>query len=464
MTIRHVAVFDLGKTNAKLALVDLDTRAEVAVVTRPNEVLKGGVWPHFDTDGLWRFLLDGLAQMQAAHGIDGIAVTTHGACGAFLQANGLLAAPVPDYEHDGPDLLAADYAALRPPFAETGSPSLPLGLNLGAQWHWMLAANPALAARTAVVMTWPGYWGWRLTGVASCDVTSLGCHTDLWNPHEGRPSALVGALGFDVAPEQRAATGGRPLLAPALRPDTILGPALLHVTTRTGLRPGTPVVAGIHDSNASLLPHLLARKPPFAVVSTGTWVISMAIGGRTVTLDPARDTLVNVNAPGQPVPSARFMGGREHDVVTGGQGVAAGGLVQVLEGGLMLLPSVQPGSGPFPQRVAEWWPGEPADPDIRAAAAGLYLAMMTAECLGMIGADGPVIVEGPLARNAVYLDMLRTATGRAVIAARGQTGTAVGAALLFAMDRPVAPPDDPPQPLTDPRLAAYAAAWRARVA
>ena len=52
--------------------------------------------------------------------------------------------------------------------------------------------------------------------------------------------------------------------------------ALIYIATQP---PGTPVLTGIHDSNASLLPHLIDRKPPFAVVSTGTWVIAMAIGG-----------------------------------------------------------------------------------------------------------------------------------------------------------------------------------------
>ena len=40
-------------------------------------------------------------------------------------------------------------------------------------------------------------------------------------------------------------------------------------------------------------------------------MIVMALGGRAVTLDADRDVLVNVNALGGPVPSARFMGGRE---------------------------------------------------------------------------------------------------------------------------------------------------------
>ena len=100
--------------------------------------------------------------------------------------------------------------------------------------------------------------------------TSLGCHTDLWNPHTGAFSSLVRDMGWSG------------LMPPLQAPADILGPVTPEVAAATGLDPATPVHCGIHDSNASLLPHLLARKPPFAVVSTGTWVVAMAIGGRRV--------------------------------------------------------------------------------------------------------------------------------------------------------------------------------------
>lgn len=51
MTTGHVAVIDIGKTNAKLALVSLSDLSELAVITRPNTVLPGPSYPHFDVDG-----------------------------------------------------------------------------------------------------------------------------------------------------------------------------------------------------------------------------------------------------------------------------------------------------------------------------------------------------------------------------------------------------------------------------
>jgi len=450
--MRHAGVIDIGKTNAKVAVVDLASRAEIAVETRPNRVLPGPPWPHFDTEGLWAFVIAALRRLHAAHGLDGIAVTTHGACAVLLDAAGGLAAPVLDYEHPGPDDTRAAYDRLRPPFAQTGSPPLPGGLNIGAQLFWQFAMDPALRDRTAQIVTWPQYWGYRLTGRLACDVTSLGCHTDLWDPHLGRPSRLVARLGL----------AGK--LAPARSPADHLGPLLPGIAGLTGLDPLVPVICGIHDSNASLFPHLLDRTAPFSVVSTGTWVVCMAIGGASVTLDPARDTLINVSALGTPVPSARFMGGREHDMVLQGRVGQAGpdDISTVLRRGIMLLPSIQPGSGPFPDRRARWTGGDRSGGQTEVAT-GYYLAMMTGECLGMIGARGPVIVEGPFAGNRHFTGMLAAATGRPVVATATRTGTAVGAALLL---RPpgagTTPGPDRPIP-ADPALAAYAARWRALV-
>lgn len=448
---RNVAVIDIGKTNAKLALVDLETLREIAVVTRPNRVLQGPPWPHFDVEGHWTFLLDALAVFHREHGIDAISVTTHGAALALLDAAGGLAAPVLDYEHNGPDALAAEYDALRPPFSQTGSPRLGQGLNVGAQLHWMFQADPGLRDRTATLVTYPQYWGHRLTGGVATDVTSLGCHTDLWNPGAGAFSTLVDRLQI------------RDKIAPARQSGDILGTVLPEVAARTGLPVTTPVVCGIHDSNASLYPHVLGRPAPFSVVSTGTWVVVMSVGSRAVTLDPARDALINVNALGQPVNSARFMGGREYEVIRAGQvtGATEADRTEVLADGLMLLPSVEPGSGPFPGRVARW---HPAEPDVgsgqRDIALSWYLALMTNVCLDLTGGRGPVLVEGPFARNGDYLDMLAAASAREVIRSEAGTGTSIGAALLL---RPVPVAGSAPPPLRRviaPDLMAYAQKWQ----
>ncbi len=421
MTPDRVAVIDIGKTNVKLALVETADLSEIAVVTRPNVVLADPPYPHFDVEAIWTFLLDGLERFHHQHGIDAISITTHGASGALIAQDGSLAAPVMDYEHTGPDQAQAIYDAIRPFFEETGAPRLPMGLNLGAQIHWQFLQDPDLRRRAASIVTYPQYWGFRLSGVLACDVSSLGCHTDLWDPFRGRFSSLVDQL--DIADK----------MAPARKSADVLGPVLPDIARHIGLGPETPVLCGIHDSNASLLPHVLQRDPPFSVVSTGTWVIAMTIGGASISLDPARDTLVNVNALGAPVPSARFMGGREYEILQNGETAECDGdtIARAAETGPLLMPAVVAQSGPFQEHRHHWIGPEPAPGSpVRAATVGFYLAMMTAECLSLTGHRGPVVVEGPFGTNDAYCAMLAAATGCAVLAAEGTTGTSQGAALL----------------------------------
>ncbi len=452
---RSVAVIDIGKTNAKVALVDLDEMREVAVRTKPNQVRHDGAYPHFDVDGLWRFILDSLTALNREHPISAIAVTTHGATAVLLDAQGQLALPVLDYEHTGPDTLAVRYDAVRPPFAETGTPRLPIGLNLGAQIFWQAQSFPDDFARVASIVMYPQYWAYRLCGVLANEATSLGCHTDLWNPAAADYSSLVDRQGW------------RKLMAPVRLASEKLGPISADVASAPGIAAGTSVHCGIHDSNASLLPHLLSRKPPFSVASTGTWVISMAVGARRIDLDPARDTLINVNALGDPVPSARFMGGREFETLMSGMAAewSEADVATVLDRQMMLLPSVQQGSGPFPALASSWLPEEPGSAGERRVAVSFYLAMMTATCLELIGGDGPTVVEGPFAKNRLFLRMLAAATGRPVVTeGKASTGTSLGAALL-AISKAVAPSDhlDDKILVSDPAWQRYSTNWTASV-
>jgi sugar (pentulose or hexulose) kinase len=447
----HIAVIDIGKTNAKLALVDRSTLTEIAVVTRPNTVLQGPPWPHFDLEGHWAFLLDALGKFHRAHRVDAISVTTHGACAVLLDANGKLAAPCLDYEHTGPNEVADLYDTIRPPFAQTGSPRLSGGLNLGAQLHWQFHQDPSLRERTAHIVTYPQYWGHRLTGALACDVTSIGCHTDLWCPNIGTFSDLAKTLG--IADK----------LAPVRKSNDILGVILPEIAQSTGLPKDTPVAVGIHDSNASLYPHILSQKGPFSVVSSGTWVIVMTVDGQDQVLDPARDTLMNVNALGHPVPSARFMGGREYEIIQAGQSIdpAPEDVAHVLANSVMILPAIEPLTGPFQNHTMRWTGQEPAKgTGIRSAALSFYLAMMTSTCLELTGADGPIIVEGPFARNMEFMTMLSAATQRPVLQSQGATGTSIGAALLFGNESSLPAPKAVGFDAKAHAKANYATQWR----
>jgi sugar (pentulose or hexulose) kinase len=452
-TIRNVAVIDVGKTNGKVALFDVVEGRESHVHSTANTVLKDGPYPHYDIEGLWNFFLAGLRGIGAKERIDAIAITAHGASITLVDAEGNLALPMLDYEFDGPDSLKAEYDAIRPPFSETGSPRLVCGLNVGAQLFWQARTFPDDFARVTSIIPYPQYWAMRLTGIRASELTSIGAHTDLWNPYRREFSSLVDRMGW------------RKLMPPVGSAFDILGTLEPETAAATGLPASTPVFSGIHDSNASLLTHLKADDPPFSVVSTGTWVICFSVGGKPVALDEARDTLVNVNAFGDPVPSARFMGGRVFAMLEADAkaAISTADRDAVLDGGVMLLPAIPDDSGPFVGRKGGW-KGDPKSlmPGGYLYAVSLYLGLMTSVSLELIGADGPVVVEGPLAANVTFLETLLTVTGRPVMTGgSGVTGTSAGTALLaLGRDARIKPQSKAADLSPDPRIAAYAAEWR----
>jgi sugar (pentulose or hexulose) kinase len=449
---RFIAVIDIGKTNAKVVLIDSTTRQQVATRSTPNTVVREGLYPHADVERLWRFITESLGALQAEHGVDGISITTHGATAA-LMAGDALALPVLDYEHEGPAELAEDYGRARPDFAETLSPPLPNGLNLGAQIYWQARVHQEHFARVTAILTYPQYWAWRLTGVMASEVTSLGCHTDLWAPAKADFSSLVKAEGW---------TDKFPPVRPAA---SVLGTIRPKIAAATGLRADTPVTCGIHDSNASLLPHLGAHEAPFTIISTGTWTIALTVGGDTAGLDPERDSLANVDAFGRAVPTARFMGGREFDqLVPHIRTPEAEDVARVIARDIRIQPSFIPGVGPFPKASGRWT-HDPAllTAEEQTAAASLYLALVTRACLDLCGLGREIIIEGPLARNTLFGQALATLTGVPISASGDATGTSLGASMLFGHGEAQSAAGQAVTPLTVAGFDAYAQRWREQI-
>ena len=404
----RVAVLDVGKTNVKLVLAD-GTGAVLDRRERPGATLPGPPYPHLDVDGFWDFAMEGLAAFAAGPGVTHVTATGHGGGCALIGEDGPVL-PVMDYEDEGDPAERAAYDAQRAPFEETGSPPVG-GLNVGWQLHRLEAAHPDAFARARHLLLWPQYWTWRLSGVASSEVTYLACHTDLWAPWEAAPSSITRRRGWDA------------LIPPRRDAWAALGPPSDAVRARTGLDANAKILTGMHDSNAALLPHL-DGEGPCAVISTGTWVVVMAVR-QGAPRRGAEAVLVNVNAFGEPVPTAIFMGGRHRADLLGAD--AEGGTDPAA---LPAAPDAEliDGSGPAPA----WRPAAAGlSPAGRRAAVARHLALVSARRLADIQAtEGDVRVEGPLAHDAVYLDVLARGTGRPIVPVTEGTGPVAGAVRL----------------------------------
>jgi len=451
--MNHTLVFDIGKTHSRCVVFD-DALRVVHRVQRASAVCAGLPYPHLDVDGLWQWLQEALHGAAARFRIGAINIATHGATAALVDTaaggNGLVL-PVLDYEYDAPALVDG-YEALRPAFSRTLSPSLPAGLNLGRQLWWQQQCFAEAFGRASAILMYPQYWAWRLGGALLAECTSLGCHTDLWQPQAGDYSPLVDAARW------------RPLFPAVVPTWRSPGPVREDLARAAGLPADCALYPGVHDSNAGLARHLhAAAGRPFVLVSTGTWVVCMAAGGSIAALDPARDMLANVDVNGKAVACARFMGGREEARIcelTGSDPAATVTLEQVqatIDAGALALPDFSGGSGPASGREGRIT----AVPEHGAALATLYLALMIELELELLGAEGDVLIEGAFAANPALCALVAALCARPVLLAGAGDATATGAALLCHWHAPPAPARAVAcEPCRLRALAAYRARWR----
>jgi len=419
-----VAVFDVGKSNVRLSAVN-DTGVTMATLGRQNSVDSSPPYPHFDVEALYAWLIDGLATLARDFEVSSVVPVTHGACAALVDDAGPVL-PIMDYEFRGVSDIDSDYDASARDFARTASPKLPAGLNLGRQLFWQQRQFPREFGR-ATIVPYPQYWAARLCGVRAWEPTSLGCHTDLWEPRHGDFSTFARTMRWDSRFGRRVSAW------------TPLGP-IPEVVAATGLSSECKILAGIHDSNASYLAHRATREDPFCVVSTGTWIVVMAHGSPLEVLREELDTLANVDAFGNPVPTARFIGGREYTAICGADtGVtrpSVGDLETILASGALAIPSFADQGGPFRAQVGRIEGNAPDTLRDRAALAAMYCALMTDYCLTMLEAHGDIILEGRLASNEAFTSALASLRApQPVFRSSDQTGTLRGAVSLSLLSR-----------------------------
>jgi len=437
-----VVVIDIGKTHSKASLWTRDGQ-ELARTRHSNRQAEANGYPCLDIDGIEVWLRTSLSDFARMGTISAIIPIAHGAACAVVRGRELVAAPM-DYEAELPADILDAYRVHRDAFSETGSPAMDRGLNLGAQLHALEACIPDLFAGDAMIVPWPQYWAWRLTGVAVSEVTSLGAHTDLWSPLGKTPSPMAVRRGW----AQR--------LAPLCRAGDVVGTLLPEWSAATGLPAETQVHAGLHDSNAALL---AARMHPeisdrdAAIVSTGTWFVTMRSSRDTQPAFVAlgQGGVVNVDVNALPVPTLIFMGGREVEILCGEgiriddpqyeDGIMAA-LPECVSRGSMILPTFVPGVGPFADHAGVWQ-NPPQDPVARAAAVALYATLLTDFALTRVGACGTIMIDGRFARSKAFVSALASLrTDCRVYVARQEADLALGALGLLSPSLTVQVPLD----------------------
>jgi sugar (pentulose or hexulose) kinase len=443
-----VAVLDFGKTNSKLFVFSQGGHILDEHRSKPNWKRKGD-FSVLDEVSLYDWAVRVVEDAVDRHGVEGLMISGHGCTFALVDERGLTH-PILDYEQEPPAEIAAQIDCRIPDFAETFSPRLPLGFNVGRHMLWLKAVNPGVFTAATSILGYPQYWSWRFGGRAVSEVSYLGCHSHLWAPRSSGFSSLVETEGW------------RRQMPPFARAGAVLGEQRFGSASRP-----IAIHNGVHDSNAALYAYRRQQLGPLTVVSTGTWVIVLNPDCPLDALDRNRDMLVNVDVDGGPVPTIRFMGGREFVTISGDWhgAISLGAIQRVIDAGMMALPSFAPG-GPMPDRRGELV-GPSSTAEERAAVALLYVALMIDLSLDLIHSSNTVVVDGGLNNDGLLASLVAALRpGQSFMQSATLQGSATGAAALAFESVGCGFAAEPPEPARAARvagLAGYRDDWRGEV-
>ncbi len=175
---------------------------------------------------------------------------------------------------------------------ETASPVLG-SLNSGMQLYRLKYEKPEAFASIKHALHLPQYLSYVLCSAINSDITSIGCHTNLWDFQKNNYHRWVKEESISNK------------LAPIISCTEIAGFA--HDTI--------PVGVGLHDSSAALIPYLSSFTEPFILLSTGTWCISLNPFNHSELSDYElqHDCLCYLSYEGKPVKASRLFAGYEHE-------------------------------------------------------------------------------------------------------------------------------------------------------
>ncbi|MFN3848867.1 MAG: FGGY-family carbohydrate kinase [Spirosomataceae bacterium] len=300
------AVFDIGKTNKKVLLFDKNYQVIEEKITQFEEVLDDDGFRADDLLGLTNWLKTSFAELKQRTDIDLKAVNfaTYGASLVHLNAEGKPLTPLYNYLKDFPRSLKNQFYEKYGPVEEfcaaTASPDSGM-LNSGLQLYWLKNEKPQIFHQIRYSLHLPQYCSFLFTNNPISEITSIGCHTALWDFQKNDYHAWVEA-------EHLHSIQQKPLPSSSSSP-------LSRWRGAGGEVNEVALGIGIHDSSSSLVPYLKAFDEEFVLLSTGTWCISLnPFNEEPLTVSELeRDCLSYMNYLGKPVKASRLFAGNEHE-------------------------------------------------------------------------------------------------------------------------------------------------------
>ncbi|HYJ37887.1 MAG TPA: FGGY family carbohydrate kinase [Chitinophagaceae bacterium] len=424
MPLPVIAIFDIGKTNKKRLLFNEQYSIVDEQAVQFEEIIDedGEACEDLDKVSYWlKYSLEEIIRNKKFD-LKAINFSAYGASMVYVNEAGEVLTPLYNYLKKYPASLAAKfyetYGGEERVCLETSSPSLG-SLNSGLQLYRLKHEQPATFSKVKYALHLPQFISYLVTNQVYSDLTSVGCHTAMWNFRE------------DDYHDWLRKENLLHLLPPLVSSDAAIPTKEFQNDIIAGI--------GLHDSSAALIPYLLTHREPFVLISTGTWSISLnPFNQSPLTISELQnDCLCNLSFEGSPVKTARLFAGYQHDQqvkrLNDHFNKAAGYYKQIQFNPVIAtnLKRGLPGSPPIENRdLSVFQEFETAYHQLMLE---LVLKQQKSTQLVLNGASVKrIFVDGGFSQNLVYMHLLAAAFPELEIyAASVPQASALGAALVL---------------------------------
>ena len=406
-------VLDIGKTNVKLTFVDSFNNKTIKFFkTKQKNIYRHGI-KILNSNSIFEWALKKITYIGRKHNLDKFVCTAHGTSIALISYDDKELLACTDYEYKF-DKLFNNYKKIAPKFSESFSPFLENGLNIGQQIYYLYKRKQKLIKKTKYILNYPQYIVWKLTSSFSSEISYVGCHTHLWDFKRNKLSSFVKKIKLEKKfPQIRKAW------------DTIgrkqIGESNLKI------------INGIHDSNASYLYFKNSDIKNFTLVSTGTWYIIFNQKTPLKNLNPSLDMLANIDVFGKPVPTMRFMGGREYDHLMGVFKISnkTRAIKNFSFHDYLIYPSYASGGGFSINKINISFYKRLNKGQIYYLIC-LYISFVINFCLNQMKSSNTIILDGPITKNITIMKILSSLRKKQIVLKnKREIGTTLGATNLF---------------------------------
>jgi len=299
-----ILIYDAGKTNKKRLLYDHRHRLVFEDSVRLPETADEDGFPCEDIHALTAWIKNSFQQIMSDErfAVKAVNFSAYGASFVYVDENLLPVLPLYNYLKPYPEPLKEKFYKLyggEAGFSKIASSPVLGSLNSGMQLYRLKNENPNMFSKIRYALHLPQYLSSILTGKAFSEITSLGCHTNLWD---------FTKQGYHDWVRNEGAEEKFP---PMMAGDECVKIRHKEQTVCVGV--------GLHDSSSALIPYLEKFHEPFVLLSTGTWCISLNAFNKTPlsSHELRNDCLCFLTYRGHPLKASRLFAGFEHEQKAG---------------------------------------------------------------------------------------------------------------------------------------------------